>query len=85
MPEAGKPEDETSTGDGEQALCPACGGPTVPLNYGYPDGELFEAAERGEVALGGCVIFDDQPERECLRCSPGPPRGELPVLGPRRT
>jgi len=30
-----------------------------------PGFELFEAAERGEVALGGCCISDDDPTHEC--------------------
>ena len=36
--------------------CPACGGETIPLEYGYPDEELFERERRREVAVGGCVI-----------------------------
>ena len=37
--------------------CPACGAAsTVPIVYGLPAGELFEAAERGEVVIGGCVV-----------------------------
>lgn len=30
----------------------------VPIIYGYPSGELMEAAERGEVELGGCIPPD---------------------------
>ncbi|UCH79180.1 MAG: hypothetical protein JSU81_04330 [Candidatus Coatesbacteria bacterium] len=35
--------------------CPKCGSDenVIPIVYGYPSEELFEAAERGEVALGG--------------------------------
>lgn len=35
--------------------CPQCGSDenVLPIVYGYPSEELFEAAERGEVALGG--------------------------------
>lgn len=29
--------------------------------YGYPSTELSEAAERGEVFLGGCVLYRDFP------------------------
>lgn len=36
----------------------------VPIAYGYPSSELFEAAERGEVVLGGCVIEVDSPTHE---------------------
>ncbi len=45
--------------------CPRCGRPSVPIAYGYPSTELMEAAERGAVALGGCVIEDDQPTHQC--------------------
>jgi hypothetical protein len=35
--------------------CPECGSNeyVVPIVYGYPSEELFEAADRGEVCLGG--------------------------------
>ena len=35
--------------------CPECASSenVIPIVYGYPSEELFEAAERGEVALGG--------------------------------
>ena len=45
--------------------CPRCGRPGVPIVYGLPGPELMEAAERGEVALGGCVIPDAPPSHEC--------------------
>lgn len=54
------------------STCPACGGGTIPLEYGYPDEELFAAGERGEVAIGGCVVPPPSQEvgevcRECGR------------------
>jgi hypothetical protein len=36
--------------------------------YGYPDGGMMDAAERGEVALGGCMVGIDDPDRACPRC-----------------
>ena len=46
-----------------------CGQPMTPIVYGRPSGKaLFEAAERGEVVLGGCVISDDMPLFVCSRC-----------------
>jgi hypothetical protein len=35
--------------------CPQCDSSenVIPIVYGYPSEELFEAAERGEVSLGG--------------------------------
>ncbi len=35
--------------------CPTCGAEFIPVIYGMPGSELFEAEERGEVVLGGCV------------------------------
>jgi len=29
---------------------------------------MFEAAERGELVLGGCSIFDGQPTQQCSQC-----------------
>lgn len=49
--------------------CPACGSTNaVRIVYGYPDPELSEAAGRGEVALGGCVIGPESPAYECRAC-----------------
>lgn len=49
--------------------CPACGEQTlVPIVYGMPGYELFEAAERGEVRLGGCIVGIDQPSTACTSC-----------------
>ena len=42
--------------------CARCGAPAiVPVVYGMPDEELDEAASRGEVVLGGCIV--PQPQR----------------------
>jgi len=49
--------------------CPRCNSEdTVPIVYGYPGPELAEASMRGEVALGGCVVFPDAPEYTCRSC-----------------
>ena len=48
--------------------CPECGGEGVQIVYGMPSHELFEAAERGEVALGGCCVQEDEPNRQCRAC-----------------
>jgi hypothetical protein len=50
---------------------PACGAQTaVPIVYGLPGPDIFEAAERGEVAIGGCVIGrpDGDPHWACPAC-----------------
>ena len=49
--------------------CPACGAADpVPIVYGLPGLDLFEAAERGEVVLGGCLVGSESPEFECRGC-----------------
>jgi hypothetical protein len=60
--------------------CPSCGArDPIPIVYGYPDFELGQAAERGEVILGGCLVGPESPEFECrscglaLPCTKGPP------------
>jgi hypothetical protein len=58
--------------------CPSCGGKLVPILYGLPDAEAGAAAERGEIALGGCTIMGDEPQFQCVACNKpfwtGPPR-----------
>lgn len=54
---------------GERTSCGICGSDrVVPIVYGLPGGELYTKAERGEVELGGCVVFEDAPERRCRAC-----------------
>lgn len=58
----------------ELKACPKCGGKVVKIIYGEPTEELFEAADRGEVILGGCCIALDEngnqisPEYGCVDC-----------------
>lgn len=50
-------------------ICPACKAKAgMNIEYGMPTEEAFEASQRGEIALGGCCIDDDSPERRCLKC-----------------
>lgn len=50
--------------------CPKCGkDEPLRIAYGYPSHDMFEASERGELALGGCMIEADSPEWHCRRCS----------------
>jgi len=62
----------------EDEVCPTCGAKMIPIVYGYPTVELFEAAERGEVFLGGCCIMDYNPAFACS-CS------EIRIEAPRIT
>ena len=49
--------------------CPTCGSTdALRILYGYPTGEAFEASERGEFALGGCMIGEESPDYECRGC-----------------
>jgi hypothetical protein len=49
--------------------CPHCGSQRcVPVAYGFPSTDLQEEAERGEVVLGGCIIWGGQPEWVCMAC-----------------
>ena len=53
----------------DDTRCPRCNSEdVVPIVYGYPGDELTEASMRGEVALGGCVVFPDAPEYTCKNC-----------------
>ncbi|WP_018609571.1 hypothetical protein [Uliginosibacterium gangwonense] len=49
--------------------CPTCGEKAgVEIVYGMPGADLAEAAQRGEVVLGGCSINLEGPERQCTLC-----------------
>jgi len=60
---------ESITGAGTPQSCPTCGSLDVQaVVYGMPGPGLIEAVERGDVALGGCVVEPDQPTHVCRRC-----------------
>jgi predicted RNA-binding Zn-ribbon protein involved in translation (DUF1610 family) len=50
--------------------CPHCGKPLklVAILYGYPAPEAWEAELRGELAIGGCLVGDNDPEFACSNC-----------------
>lgn len=49
--------------------CPNCGsGEVLPIEYGYPGLEMGEAAERGEIVPGGCLVNDIDRAWHCQRC-----------------
>lgn len=69
--------------------CPACGGRGIPIVFGMPTFETFEAADRGDVVLGGCTLLVAVPQYRCRECghewgasSDGDPSDHR--LGPRR-
>jgi hypothetical protein len=55
------------------AVCEACGNVVepVPIVYGYPSVETFEAAQAGELVLGGCVADDTSAQLACPLCENG--------------
>lgn len=50
------------------AKCPICKGRVVPIVYGEPTPEIGIKAKRGEVVLGGCIIYQGIPQWRCLEC-----------------
>jgi len=49
--------------------CPTCGSTDgIRIVYGYPPLELWQAEQRGEIVLGGCVIGPESPDYECRSC-----------------
>jgi len=49
--------------------CPKCGSKnSLRIIYGMPSHELFEEADAGKVRLGGCCIFEGNPEYFCKDC-----------------
>jgi hypothetical protein len=51
--------------------CPACkSARVVPVVFGMPGPELAARAARGEVVLGGCMVWGDErdPKWACLDC-----------------
>lgn len=51
-------------------LCPFCGSKkAVQIAYGYPAGDTWQLAADGKVALGGCIITKNSPNRKCPDCN----------------
>ena len=71
-------EQPNGASEKNQPGCPHCGDPKpLRIAYGYPTQRMFEALERGELALGGCVISSDSPTWRCRACRRewgGPPK-----------
>lgn len=61
---------ETTSPTEKKQRCPDCGERAgVRPMYGMPTPEAMEAAARGEIALGGCIIPWGSPHFRCLACS----------------
>lgn len=50
--------------------CPVCSSSeTVPLAFGFPGPEMMDAADRGEIVLGGCCLPEGPiPRWHCAAC-----------------
>lgn len=53
--------------------CPSCTTPraAIAVEYGHPDADLFGRSDRGEVAIGGDVLFGGEPDWSCTVCGHG--------------
>lgn len=49
-------------------ICPQCGGTVVNIIYGEATKEMMEAAERGEIMLGGCIVHEEAADWQCNKC-----------------
>ena len=52
----------------QRRKCPECGGAGLRIVYGMPSLELAQAADRGELVIGGCVINGHEPDGQCRVC-----------------
>ena len=76
--------------DGTDDRCPHCGGPLVPIVSGLPSTEMFLAAERDEVILGGCDPRSGrdgfgQPAKGCPGCHRASIQRMLDSLGEQKS
>lgn len=55
--------------DKPKISCPVCGksDEVIPIVYGFPTNKTFEAAEKGKVRLGGCLLEDKASQYYCKR------------------
>lgn len=54
-----------------KCICPYCkSNNIIPIMYGMPAPEAFEEAEKGNLKLGGCIVYigGGQPDRYCKDC-----------------
>ena len=49
-------------------ICPKCKkNEAVQILYGYPGNEMRESAQKKEIVLGGCIIYPNNPNRQCYK------------------
>lgn len=62
---------ETPSTELKPRRCPVCGSSWIAkILYGYPgcSPDLQRELDRGEVVLGGCIVFSFSPEWQCMDC-----------------
>lgn len=49
--------------------CPKCSTlKVIPIEYGYPNYEMYEESQKGKFVLGGCCVSDNNPNWHCTEC-----------------
>jgi len=49
--------------------CPRCTSQRViPIVYGFPTKETDDSAMNGEIELGGCSVYGNDPTSFCTKC-----------------
>ena len=49
--------------------CPKCGSlEIVPIMYSLPGPEAMFAAAQGKIILGGCLVTNGYPQKQCQAC-----------------
>lgn len=53
----------------KKPVCPFCGSRIIiPIVYGLPGPDLEEKSKKGRVILGGCIVWEGQPQSHCNDC-----------------
>ncbi len=63
-----KRDDADSVRGMRGSRCKKCGGELIPIAYGLPGEDMWNAAQRGEIRLGGCCVYPDMPTSACREC-----------------
>ncbi len=62
-------EERWDAADNKPEICPSCGARSVVrISYGLPDEVGEEAARRGAIVLGGCMLVEDAAKWYCRNC-----------------
>jgi hypothetical protein len=61
-------EDADVTQPAAALTCTSCRGSLLPVVYGYPSSQMWQAQERGELMLGGCTREPAQARFRCPEC-----------------